>query len=109
EGSEFHGRVALSATADPAGVAGAGLVLFSVKSADTETAASAIAPHLAPGAVVLSLQNGVDNVERLRARIANVVVPAVVYVAAEIAAPGVVRPNGRGYLGIAHPPPPPLP
>lgn len=100
EGIDFNGRVALSATTDPAGVAGAGLVLFSVKSADTETAASAIAPHLAPGAVVLSLQNGVDNVERLRARIANVVVPAVVYVAAEIAAPGVVRHNGRGDLVI---------
>jgi len=100
EGIDFHGRVALSATTDPAGVAGAGLVLFSVKSVDTETAASALAPHLAPGAVVLSLQNGVDNVERLRARIANVVVPAVVYVAAEIAAPGVVRHNGRGDLVI---------
>src|SRR5262249_60647494 len=101
----FHGRVALSATADPAGVAGAGLVLFSVKSADTETAASALAPRLAPGAVVLSLQNGVDNVERLRARIANVVVPAVVYGAAEIAAPGVVRHNGRGDLVIGSPEP----
>src|SRR5215468_234004 len=106
EGIDFHGRVALSATADPAGVAGAGLVLFSVKSADTETAASALAPHLAPGAVVLSLQNGVDNVERLRARIANVVVPAVVYVAAEIPTPGVVRHNGRGDLVIGEPGPP---
>jgi len=74
--------------------------LFSVKSLDTEAAAQAIAPHLAPGAVVLSLQNGVDNVERLRAHIANAVVPAVVYVAAEIPAPGVVRHNGRGDLVI---------
>src|SRR5260221_4732822 len=90
----------LYATADAAGVAGAGLVLFSVKSPDTETAARAITPHLAPGAVVLSLQNGVDNVERLRAQIANVVVPAVVYVAAEIPAPGVIRHNGRGDLVI---------
>jgi len=100
EGIDFNGRIALSATTDPAGVAGAGLVLFSVKSPDTETAARAIAPHLAPGAVVLSLQNGVDNVERLGAQIGNVVVPAVVYVAAEIPAPGVVRHNGRGDLVI---------
>src|SRR5262249_58426619 len=57
-------------------------------------------PHWAPGAVVLSLQNGVDNVERLCAQVANVVVPAVVYVAAEIPAPGVVRHNGRGDLVI---------
>jgi 2-dehydropantoate 2-reductase len=100
EGVNFKGRIALSATTNAAGVAGAGLVLFSVKSPDTETAAQAIAPHLAPGAVVLSLQNGVDNVERLRAPIASVVVPAVVYVAAEIPVPGVIHHNGRGDLVI---------
>jgi 2-dehydropantoate 2-reductase len=96
----FTARIPVSATTDPTSVAGAGLVLFSVKSPDTEAAARAIKPHLAPGAVVLSLQNGVDNVERLRAHISNVVVPAVVYVAAEIPAPGVVRHNGRGDLVI---------
>jgi 2-dehydropantoate 2-reductase len=96
-------QVAVAATADPAGVAGAGLVLFCVKSPDTEAAARAIAPHLAPGAVVLGLQNGVDNFERLRAHVANPVVPAVVYVSAEIPAPGVVRHNGRGDLVIGEP------
>src|SRR5262252_8663811 len=99
-GINFKAAIPLSATADPAGVAGAGLVLFSVKSPATEVAARAIAPHLARDAVVLSLQNGVDNVERLRGHIANVVVPAIVYVAAEIPAPGVVRHNGRGDLVI---------
>src|SRR5262245_13696725 len=78
EGIDFSANIPVSATTDPAGVAGAGLVLFSVKSPDTETAARTLAPHLAPGAVVLSLQNGVDNVERLCAQVANVVVPAVV-------------------------------
>jgi len=77
EGTGFSARLPVSATTDPDGVAGASLVLFSVKSPDTEAAARAIAPHLAPGAVVLGLQNGVDNFERLRAHIANVVVPAV--------------------------------
>jgi 2-dehydropantoate 2-reductase len=100
EGIGFTGHIPVCATTDPAGVDGAGLVLFSVKSPDTETAARAIAPHLAPGAVVLALQNGVDNLQRLRAHIANVVVPAVVYVAAEVPAPGVVRHNGRGDLVI---------
>jgi 2-dehydropantoate 2-reductase len=100
EGVNFKGRITLSATSDPGGVADAGLVLFSVKSGDTDDAARAIAPHLAPGTVVLSLQNGVDNVERLRGNIANVVVPAVVYVGAEIPAPGVIRHNGRGDLVI---------
>jgi 2-dehydropantoate 2-reductase len=100
DGVAFTGRVALSATADPAGVAGAELVLFCVKSADTETAAQVMAPHLSPGAVVLDLQNGVDNFERIRAHIKNAVVPAVVYVGAEIPAPGVLRHNGRGDLVI---------
>src|SRR5258708_38280439 len=86
-GINFRGRIALSATADPAGVAGAGLVLFSVKSPDTETAARAITPHLAPGAVVLSLQNGVDNVDRLRAQIAHLVGPAAGAVARGIPPP----------------------
>jgi 2-dehydropantoate 2-reductase len=99
-GIEFAGRIPMSATADPAGVAGAELVLFCVKSADTEAAARAIAPHLSPGAIVIDLQNGVDNVERIRTHVKNVVVPAVVYVSAEIAAPGVLRHNGRGDLVI---------
>jgi 2-dehydropantoate 2-reductase len=100
DGVEFTGRIPLSATAYPAGVAGAELVLFCVKSADTEVAARAMVPHLSPGAVVLDLQNGVDNVERIRAHVKNVVVPAVVYVSAEIPAPGMLRHNGRGDLVI---------
>lgn len=99
-GVDFSGAVPLSATADPAGVAGAGAVLFCVKSPDTETAAQAMAPHLSPGAVVLDLQNGVNNVERIRAYVKNAVVPAVVYVGAEVPAPGVLRHNARGDLVI---------
>jgi 2-dehydropantoate 2-reductase len=100
DGVAFNGRVALSATADPAGVAGAEVVLFCVKSADTETAAQAMAPHLSAGAVVLDLQNGVDNFERIRTYVKNTVVPAVVYVGAEVPAPGVLRHSGRGDLVI---------
>jgi 2-dehydropantoate 2-reductase len=92
--------VRLAATANPAGVRGAHWVLFCVKSIDTEAAARAIAPHLAGDALVLSLQNGVDNVERMRRHFANPVVPAAVYVAVAIAAPGCVRHSGRGDLTI---------
>ena len=100
EGVGFSGRIAMAATTDPAGVTDAGLVLFSVKSSDTEAAARAITPHLAPGAVVLGLQNGVDNAGRLSAHVTNIVIPAVVYVAAEVPTPGVLRHNGRGDLVI---------
>ncbi len=47
--------------AGPEAVAGAGYVLVTVKSADTAAAARAMAPHLDPGAVVVSFQNGLRN------------------------------------------------
>ncbi|MDP4021354.1 ketopantoate reductase family protein [Methylobacterium sp. NEAU 140] len=90
--------VPVTATAEAAGVAGADLVLVCVKSTDTEAAGRAIAPHLAPGAAVLSLQNGVDNAARLGAVIGRPVVPVAVYVAVEMAGPAHVRHHGRGDL-----------
>ena len=59
-----------------------------------------MAPHLAPDAIVLSLQNGVDNAERLQALLHREVSPAVVYVASEMAGPGHVKHHGRGELVI---------
>lgn len=100
ETNESKQSIALSASADPAAVTGAQWVLFCVKSTDTEAAARAIAPYLSPNAVVLSLQNGVDNFERMRLHIDRRIVPAVVYVAASITAPGCVRHSGRGDLII---------
>jgi 2-dehydropantoate 2-reductase len=77
------------------------LVLFCVKSTDTEAAAAQIAPHLAPRALVLTLQNGVDNDARVRSVLpSHDVAAAVVYVATEMAGPGHVRHNGRGELVI---------
>jgi 2-dehydropantoate 2-reductase len=93
-----RGTVPLRAVADPSGVAGADLVLVCVKSGDTEAAGRGMTPHLAPEAVVLSLQNGVDNGERLAAMIGRPVVPVAVYVATEMAGPGHVRHHGRGDL-----------
>ena len=96
----FQGRVPMSASTDAAAVAGSDLVLFCVKSTDTLSAAGAIAPHLGAGTVVLSLQNGVDNVERLQAALPQEVIAAVVYVATEMSGPGRVKHNGRGDLVI---------
>ncbi len=52
---------------DPLAMADADLILVTVKSADTDAAAALIAHHAAPGALVISLQNGVGNASRLRA------------------------------------------
>lgn len=96
----FDGHVNVDASTEPAAVAGAQLILFCVKSTDTDSAAAALKPHLAPDALVLSLQNGVDNAERLRAALPQEVAAAVVYVATEMAGPGHVRHHGRGELVI---------
>jgi len=96
----FREHVPLQASTEASAVQGAQLVLFCVKSTDTESAAAQIAPHLAPDAVLLSLQNGVDNAERAQARVPQRVVPAVVYVATEMAGPGHVKHHGRGELVI---------
>jgi len=102
ETKTFDEQVKLGASTQADAVQGAGLVLFCVKSTDTESAAAGIRPHLAPGALVLTLQNGVDNDERVRSVLpSNEVAAAVVYVATEMAGPGHVRHHGRGELVIA--------
>lgn len=97
----FDEAVRLDASSEASAVAGADLVLFAVKSTDTEAAGEQIRPHLAPGALVLCLQNGVDNAERLRGVLpGHAVAAAVVYVATEMAGPGHLRHHGRGELVI---------
>jgi len=96
----FKMYVPLQAATDARGIEGAHLVLCCVKAIDTANAAAQMAPHLAPDAVVLSLQNGVDNAERLQALLGREVLPAVVYVASEMAGPGEVKHHGRGELVI---------
>src|SRR5579862_8591071 len=74
ETQTFDERVRVSASTEVSVVRRAQLVLFCVKSDDTESAAAAIKPHLAPDAVVLSLQNGVENADRLRAMLSQEVI-----------------------------------
>lgn len=59
--------VRVPATTEPAAADAAELVLVTVKSAQTAEAGATLAAHLAPGATVISLQNGVRNAELLRA------------------------------------------
>ncbi|WP_295688306.1 ketopantoate reductase family protein [uncultured Nevskia sp.] len=100
ETAAFSERLPVRATVSPAAAADAELVLVCVKSGDTESAGRELAPHLAEDAIVLSLQNGVDNADRLAQVLDRPVIPAVVYVAVEMAGPGHVRHHGRGDLLI---------
>mgnify|MGYP000869714425 FL=1 len=100
ETTTFSERIAVSASTQAEAARAAQIVLFCVKSTDTPAAAVQLAPHLAPSAIVLSLQNGLDNAERLRQRLPQEVIATAVYVAAEMAGPGHVRHHGRGELVI---------
>jgi 2-dehydropantoate 2-reductase len=100
ETKAFDARFPVNACESAEGVRGAQLVLFCVKSPDTEGAGEAMKGYLSASASILSLQNGVDNAERLAAVLGREVIPAVVYVATEMAGPGHVRHHGRGELVI---------
>jgi 2-dehydropantoate 2-reductase len=105
----FKEHVPVNASTDPTDVRDAQFVLFCVKTLDTENASRAIAPHLSPNSILISLQNGVDNVDRIRAASGIEALPAVVYVAAALPEPGHVKHSGRGewivgeYAGAAPP------
>ncbi|KND55885.1 2-dehydropantoate 2-reductase [Candidatus Paraburkholderia kirkii] len=96
----FDERVRVAASTEASAAKGAQLVLFCVKSTDTDSAARALAPHLERDALVLSLQNGVENAARLRELLPQEAAAAVVYVASEMAGPGHIRHHGRGELVI---------
>src|SRR5580704_8980500 len=96
----FQERVAVKASAETSAARDADVVLFCVKTTDTEEAARSLAPHLSAGAIVVSLQNGVDNVARIRAATGIEALPAVVYVSAALPEPGHVKHSGRGELVV---------
>ena len=96
----FDEQVRVRASTEASAVRGASLVLFCVKSTDTESAAQAMRPHLGEHTLVLSLQNGADNADRLRSVLTQPVRAAVVYVATEMAGPGHLRHHGSGELVV---------
>jgi 2-dehydropantoate 2-reductase len=98
--SAFDEHVKVQASMTPDALRGAELVLFSVKSTDTEAAGKAMAPYVERNASIVTLQNGVDNAERLSKTLAREVIPATVYTAVEMTGPGHVRHHGRGELVI---------
>lgn len=90
--------IGLSAFKSAEAVSNADLILFTVKSGDTDSAARIIAPYIRPDTVVLSMQNGISNSDRISKYLKCQVIPVVVYVGAEIVQPGHVRYRGRGEL-----------
>ena len=100
-GTEWRAQVRTSIDIEAASEAD--VVLITVKTPDTTDAASALAGSLAPQARIVSLQNGVDNADRIGAVLGNPVYAAVVYVGVQMVGPGRVRHTGRGDLVIGVP------
>ena len=83
--------VPVQATDDPREVGPVDLILFCVKTYDTDDAAEGIRPLIRPDTTCLSLQNGIDNEERIsRATGHTSGIGAVAYIVSAIKAPGVV-------------------
>ena len=79
------------ATDDPATVGPVDLVLFCVKADDTTTAAEQIGPLVGPDTVILSVQNGIDNEDRIAEVLGpSPVIGGIAGVSAHSRAPGVI-------------------
>ena len=90
-----HGDFQISpanATDDPAKVEPADLILFCVKTYNTDEAAEAIRSVVGPQTVVMSLQNGVDAAERI-GKIVGMehVIGGVTWLSSAVEAPGVIK------------------
>src|SRR5262249_30689177 len=82
-------------TDDPREVGPVELVLFAVKLWDTETAGAQARPLVGANTRVVTLQNGVDSVERLVPMLGDdATIQGATYVVTNIASPGVIRHTG---------------
>jgi 2-dehydropantoate 2-reductase len=87
--------IALPATDDPADIGPCDFVLFTVKAFHTESAAAQLGPLIGPDTAVVSLQNGVDNEDKIAGAVgAPNVMGGIAYIFAEIAEPGVIAHTG---------------
>jgi 2-dehydropantoate 2-reductase len=96
----FKESVRVEASTELDAARGAEVVLFCVKTTDTAETARALAPLLSPSATIISMQNGVDNAEQIRAASGLDALGAVVYVAASVPQPGSIKHVGRGDLVV---------
>jgi 2-dehydropantoate 2-reductase len=99
----FHETIQVKASSDLSTLRDADLILLSVKSLDTERTLTDIKSVLPSKAVVLSLQNGVANIDIASNMIANPVYAAVVYVAAGMIGQSTMKHHGRGELLVGSP------
>ena len=80
------------AVSDPTQAEPPAIVIFATKLGDTERAAKALKPVLREGAIIISLQNGVDGPDIIAAALPGAhVVPGLARISSHIVRPGVVE------------------
>jgi 2-dehydropantoate 2-reductase len=95
----------IDVSTDASSAAAADLVLVTVKSAATPTAAAELANVLRPGAIVVSFQNGVGNADVLRAALPqHTVLAGMVPFNVVERGPGGFHQGSAGELEISHTP-----
>jgi len=95
---QFQETVHPEASTQLSDAAGADLILFCVKTTDTVSVAKQLRTLLRSDALIVSMQNGVNNAEEIEAASGIAALPAVVYVAAAIPTAGTVKHFGRGDI-----------
>jgi 2-dehydropantoate 2-reductase len=87
----------VSATDDPASIGTVDIIIFAVKQYDTESAAKLIKPAIGADTAAITLQNGMDKDEWLRAVLGHGhVMDGAAYIAdARVASPGVITHGGK--------------
>lgn len=86
-------------TADTGEIGAVDLILFCVKSYDTISAAASLKPLVSRDTMILSLQNGVDNAEKIAQLWGDErTLAGVVYIGAQITEPGVVTHSAGGKI-----------
>src|SRR5688500_17249276 len=87
----------VNATDDPRAVGPVDVIFCAVKLWDTESAAELTRPMVGPNTRVITLQNGVDSVERIAPILGDdTVIGGLTYIVTTIAAPGMIRHSGPG-------------
>ena len=104
DGGVWGAPVRVAATPRDAGGPPPDLAVLTVKSYDTLPAARLLAPALGPRTLVLSLQNGVDNVARAEEVLGEGrLLAGIAFVGVWLEAPGRVRHQAEGWVRVGDP------
>ncbi|MFQ6136099.1 MAG: ketopantoate reductase family protein [Candidatus Hydrothermarchaeales archaeon] len=96
---DFKAKV--KTTSDPRAISPVDLILFTVKSYDTEEAIQLCFPMIRENTSVLSLQNGIDNDEKIAKAVGwEKVIGGVAYIGVSLEEPGVIRHSAVGKIAF---------